>query len=41
MGTTFSERKELILEALAEDSSVSVADLDSVHVRVAEGADAP
>ncbi len=27
MGTTFSERKELILEALAEDSSVSVADL--------------
>jgi DeoR family galactitol utilization operon repressor len=27
MGTTFSERKELILAALAEDSSVSVADL--------------
>ncbi len=27
MGKTFSERKELILEALAEDSSVSVADL--------------
>lgn len=27
MGTTFSERKEVILETLAEDSSVSVADL--------------
>lgn len=27
MGTTFSDRKELILAALAEDSNVSVADL--------------
>ena len=27
MGTTFSERKELIIAALTEDSSVSVADL--------------